>query len=230
MSEPGMTHISLRTALILVVFTVAFTALMALIYLATKAPISQSAEEEKLKLIGAVLPPGSYDNALLQDSIDIPPTAELGLNQASRIYRARKGGVPVALVLEAAAPDGYSGRIGLIIGLRVVPGIGLSPSAPPQPLDIIAVRVTEHRETPGLGDYIDPKKDKNKVKPWISQFDAISFAKITPDQWQVKKDGGQFEQRAGATISARAVTRAVGRALQWADTHQALLLQPPPSR
>jgi len=91
-----------------------------------------------------------------------PPTPALGLDQPSRIYRARKGGEPVALVFEAAAADGYSGHIGLILAVRKTG-------------EVVAVRVTEHRKTPGLGDYIDPRKDKNREHPWITQFSRLSL-------------------------------------------------------
>lgn len=214
MSSPQTSHsainISLRTALILLLFSVAFTAMMAVAYFATKDTIAASAEEEKLKLIGEVLPSSMYDNQLLQDYIDLPASPGLGLTQPSRAYRARKGGEAVALVFEAAAPDGYSGRIGLIMAVRVSG-------------EIVAVRVTQHKETPGLGDYIDLRKDKNKEKPWIGQFDRQGFSTLPAAQWRVKKDGGYFDQRSGATISARAVTNAVGRALQWANEHGAQL-------
>lgn len=213
-------QISLRTALILMLFTAAFTTLMAFAYLATRDTIAASAQKEKLKLIGEVLPPAMYDNALLKDVIELPAIAELGLDQPSRAYRARKNGEPVALVFEAAAPDGYSGRIDLILAVR--------PDG-----EIIAVRVTTHRETPGLGDYIDPHKDKNKTQPWISQFDRQGFASLPPAQWHVKKDGGHFDQRSGATISARAVTNAIGRAAAWASKQDAQLFAtsaPPAAR
>lgn len=209
-------QISLRTALILMLFTAAFTTLMAFAYLATRDTIVASAKQEKLKLIGEVLPPAIYDNALLKDVIELPAIAELGLDQPSRAYRARKNGEPVALVFEAAAPDGYSGRIDLILAVR--------PDG-----EIIAVRVTAHRETPGLGDYIDPHKDKNKTQPWISQFDQQGFASLPPAQWHVKKDGGHFDQRSGATISARAVTNAIGRAVEWANRQGAQLFVDAPN-
>jgi electron transport complex protein RnfG len=202
--EPGALTISTRTALIMLIFTVAFTAVMAVTYKMTKPTIAASAESEKMKLIGEVLPASAYDNDLLKDWIELPATPEIGNDIATRVYRARKKGSPAALVLEAAAADGYSGHIGLIVAIRASG-------------ELIAVRVTGHRETPGLGDYIDPKKDKNKAKPWIVQFNDLSFAQVPPAEWKVRKDGGRFEQRAGATISARAVTNAVGRALRFAN-------------
>ncbi|MCK9381502.1 MAG: electron transport complex subunit RsxG [Sulfuritalea sp.] len=210
MSEPievtqrdaGALRISVRTAAIMLAFTVVFTALMAGVYVVTAPLVAASAQKEKLALIGEVLPSALFDNVLLDDWIEVLPTRELGSSGAVRLYRARKNGEPAALVVEAAAPDGYSGRIGLLLAVKATG-------------ELLAVRVTEHRETPGLGDYIDPKKDKNKTQPWITQFSNLGFDTVPQEGWRVKKDGGRFDQRAGATISARAVTNASGRALAW---------------
>jgi electron transport complex protein RnfG len=200
-------RISTSSAVVLVLFTLVFTGLMAATYFATQPTIEQSARAEKMKLIGAVLPHEAYDNDLLADSIVLPPIDALGLDETSTIYRARKGDQPVALVLEAAAPDGYSGRIGLLLA------VGMDGR-------LLAQRVTQHKETPGLGDYIDPRKDKNKMKPWIGQFDNKGFDDVSAEQWKVKKDGGVFDAHTGATISARAVTNASGRALAWAGARR----------
>jgi electron transport complex protein RnfG len=201
--EASAVRISLRTALILLIFVVVFTAMMAATYQATKPMLDASAQAAKLALIGEVLPASEYDNDLLADMVVLPPLKALGLDDASTLYRARKDGRPVALVFEAAAPDGYSGHIGLIMAMRA-DGV------------LAAQRVTLHKETPGLGDYIDPKKDKNKKKPWIKQYDGLGYDIALGGQWKVKKDGGRFDSMAGATISARAVTNASGRALIWA--------------
>ncbi|NWG30762.1 MAG: electron transport complex subunit RsxG [Rhodocyclaceae bacterium] len=199
-------RIALRTAAILLAFTLVFTALMAGSYQLTQPVLRATAADAKRRLIAEVLPPADYDNDLLADAIDLPPTAELGTTEVTRLYRARKNGAPAALVFEAAAPDGYSGRIGLVLAVRADGRLA-------------AVRVTQHKETPGLGDYIDPKKDKNKAAPWIAQFDGRSLEDPPAAKWRVKKDGGVFDQRAGATISARAVTHATARALAWALAH-----------
>ncbi len=207
-------RISARTAVILLLFTLAFTALMAGTYKLTQPMVEASAQAEKLRLIGEVLPPLAYDNKLLDDAITLPPLNALGLDDATTLYRARLAGQPVALVLETAAPDGYSGRIGLILAV----------SADGR---LLAQRVTQHKETPGLGDYIDPKKDKNKASPWIRQFDGLGYDNVLGKKWKVKKDGGRFDQRAGATISARAVTNASGRALLWAHERSTKLFELP---
>lgn len=209
---PNVIRISTSTALVLLLFTLAFTAMMAATYQFTKAKIDANALAAKMDLIGTVLPTSLYDNDLLKDNVELPPTPALGTDAPSRVYRARKNGEPSALVIEAAAPDGYSGRIDLLIAVKADGRIA-------------AVRVTGHHETPGLGDYIDPKKDKNKAKPWITQFDNVGFDEIKPAEFHVKKDGGKFDAHAGATISARAVTNAVGRALQFAVDNQHRLFE-----
>lgn len=196
-------RISFSSAVMLVLFTLVFTGLMAATYQATKPLLDASAQAEKLKLINEVLPPASYDNDLLADCINLPPIKELGLDEGSKLYRARKAGQPVAVVLEAVAPDGYSGRVSLVLALTADARLS-------------AVRVTGHKETPGLGDYIDPKKDKNKTNPWIAQFNDQAYELVHEGRWKVKKDGGQFAYRTGATISARAVTNASGKAVAWA--------------
>ncbi len=198
------TRTSLRTAGIMLLFTLVFTALMAGTYRITAPAIEASELAERMRLINDVLPPENYDNVLLEDFVEVGPVAELGLDQGGRIYRARRNGEPAALILEAVAPDGYAGRIRLAVGVDT--GGRLT-----------GIRVTAHRETPGLGDYIDPKKDRERAKPWIGQFANISFAEVAPERWAVRRDGGAFAYRIGATISARAVTDAAGRALAWAN-------------
>lgn len=207
-------HTSLRTAGIMVAFTLAFTALMAQTYRATRPTIEASEQEGKMRLINEILPPERYDNALLDDFVSVGPTPELGLDRGGQIYRARRSGEPSALVLEAVAPDGYAGRIQLIVAVDADGRVG-------------GVRVTGHRETPGLGDYIDPKKDRNKTRPWIVQFSGLSLAEVTPTGWKVRRDGGRFAYRTGATISARAVTNATARALEYVAAHRDALFAAP---
>lgn len=196
-------RISVSSAAVLLLFTLVFTGMMAFTYRATKPMLDASAQAEKLKLINEVLPPASYDNDLLADGVVLPPTRDLGLDGESMIYRARKSGQPVAIVMETAAPDGYAGRIALVLAIAADGRL-------------LAMRVTGHRETPGLGDYIDPKKDKNKASPWIKQFNNQGYDLALGGGWKVKKDGGQFAYRAGATISARAIANASGKAVIWA--------------
>jgi len=106
------------------------------------------------------------------------------------------------------APDGYSGNISLIVGVNA-------------DASVAGVRLLAHQETPGLGDKIDLKKS-----PWILSFNGKQFTGAIDSEWAVKKDGGQFDQFTGATITPRAVVSAVGRALQFFDLNRDELLAP----
>ena len=194
---------AVRTAMILLIFVTIFTGLLSGAYLWTRPAIDAAASAEKMKLIDEVLPRSAYDNYLLQNTVAIPASPALGLDEASTAYLALKGGRPQALVLEAVAPDGYAGKIRLLIAV--------APDG-----RVFGVRVTQHKETPGLGDYIEPKKDKNKAQPWITQFDGANPVSTDERDWKVKKDGGMFHSMAGATVTPRAVIKAVRNAARFA--------------
>lgn len=196
LSAPKM---AVRTAVILFIFVVIFTGLLSGAYLWTKSTIDVAAAEEKMKLVDEVLPRNAYDNDLLKDAISLPPSPALGTEDVSTAYRAKRTGQTTAVVLEAVAPDGYAGRIHLLLA------IGTDGT-------VLGVRATQHKETPGLGDYIEPKKDKNKNRPWITQFDGLKPAEIEERDWKVRKDGGRFDSVAGATVTPRAVIKAVRKA------------------
>mgnify|MGYP002381404064 FL=1 len=207
---PTATAMALRTALILLIFVVAFTSLLAAAYLWTLPAVEEAAAAEKMKLISEVLPRDLYDNDLLADSRRLEPAAGLGLDEESTAYLARQGGQASAIVFEAVAADGYSGRIRLLLAVAADG-------------TLLGVRVTQHKETPGLGDYIEPRKDRNKDRPWIRQFDGLSLATVGEREWRVRKDGGRFDSLAGATVTPRAVIKAVHRALQYvAENRQRL--------
>src|SRR5574338_646501 len=203
-----------RSATMMVLFALVFTALMAATYGLTRPAIEASAQAEKMKLVNEVLPSSAYDNALLDDSVRLGPTPELGLQEGGQIFRARRDGQPAALVFEATAPDGYSGRIDLVVAVRADGRVS-------------GVRVVSHKETPGLGDYIDPRKDKDRTHPWISRFEQLGLADTGPNGWKVKMDGRRCNYPVGATICARAVTNAVGRVLAFAATHRDQLYAAP---
>lgn len=208
------TRTALRTAGIMLLFTVLFTALMALTYSATKPAIESAVQDQKMRLVHDILPSASYDNDLLADHVELGPVPELGLTQGGQVYRARLDGQPAALVLDASAPDGYGGRIALAVAVTAEGRIS-------------GVRVTSHAETPGLGDYIDPKKDRKRDNPWIDQLAGASFERTPVERWSVERDGGDFQYRVGATISARAVLGASRRALEWANAHRDKLFEAP---
>jgi electron transport complex protein RnfG len=186
---------TLQTAVNLVFFAVIGTAVLASTFFMTHDAIVKSEQNEKLKLITQIVPPALFDNDIIQDTLDIPASTLLGTEGATVAYRARLKGEPSAVVLESVAPDGYSGRIWLILAVRANG-------------ELTGVRVVAHKETPGLGDYIELPKS-----PWIKGFDGKSRAVYKDEDWKVKKDGGQFDYMAGATITPRAVVKAVNKAL-----------------
>jgi len=206
-----MAKASLHTALNLLVFALIGTAMLAFTYSQTHDRIAQSVEAEKLKLISQIVPHASFDNDIIKDTLDIAPDALLGTENPTVAYRARLQGQPSALVLEAIAPDGYSGKIFLLVAIRANG-------------EVAGVRVVAHKETPGLGDYIEIGKSN-----WIKGFDGTSQERYSDAGWKVKKDGGQFDYMAGATITPRAVVKAVHKTLQYFAQHrEALFAQTEP--
>ncbi|MES2367400.1 MAG: electron transport complex subunit RsxG [Pseudomonadota bacterium] len=199
-----------RAALVLLGFAIVGTTVLAFTYNITHAVIKHNEDAARLKLISETLVPGSYDNNPLHDALLLPPHKLLGTTFPSHVWCARKAGVAVALVLEVVAPDGYSGDINMLVGVDTHGRI-------------IGVRVVSDKETPGLGDYIDVAKSA-----WIHIFDGKTLDNPDRDGWKVKKDGGQFDYMAGATISPRAVVKAVHHALQYEAAHRKALYAPVP--
>lgn len=197
-----LTKATVRTAINLLFFTVIGTAILALTFNVTHELIAQSEDAAKLKLINQIVPASLYDNDLLKDAISLPASADLGTDHDTTAYRARLKGKSSIVVLESVAPDGYSGKINLIVAINYN-GV------------ISGVRVVAHKETPGLGDYIDIAKNA-----WITLFAGVSHTSIPDSAWKVKKDGGQFDYMAGATITPRAVIKAVNKALHYFEDNR----------
>ncbi len=203
---------TLSTALTLLVFSVIGAGLLSGAFTLTRPTIELSEQAVKLALVAQTLPIGSFDNDLIRDAIPLPAHAQLGLKRGGKAYVARKQGAATAVVLEAVAPDGYAGEIRLLIGIQADGRVA-------------GVRVTGHKETPGLGDYIEIARN-----PWIGQFTGKSLAAPVDAAWKVRKDGGAFDYLAGATITPRAVVKAVRKTLQYFEAHKAELLAPTPEK
>lgn len=209
MSPSDATRNAVRSGTLLLLFALVGTTMLAFTHDRTEPLIARSQEAEKLALINQVLPAALYDNDLLASQQRVPPDRLLGTRQASALWIARRGERVAAVVLEAVAPDGYSGDIALLIGIDADGAV-------------TGVRVTAHRETPGLGDYIERAKSA-----WVDQFAGTSLTDPPPKHWKVVKDGGIFDGRAGATITPRAVVKAVKSALDYFAKHRAALLAAP---
>lgn len=183
----------------------AICALVALLLLVgnrlTREPIDAALLEDRLAVLRQVLPAQLYDNNPLIDAFTLED-AELG---PVEIYPARKNGRLVAVAFQVSN-IGYGGPILQLIALS-------------SEGRILGVRVLSHKETPGLADKIEVSRSD-----WIRSFDGLSLASTPLAQWKVRKDGGQFDQFAGATITPRAVVRSVLQALQLQERHRAKLV------
>lgn len=166
--------------------------------------IAQSEREAAERALLEIIPLERHDNDLLMDVQPVPEQywAMLGLKKGGNIHIARDKGQPVAAIIPAVTPDGYSGSIAMIIGINFDGTIA-------------GVRVVEHRETPGLGDKIDLKKSN-----WILSFNGKSLENPQRGNWKVKKEGGEFDQFTGATITPRAVVSQVLKSLQYFEHDQ----------
>ncbi len=192
----------LRVGLMLAVFAISATALVAVTEQNTREQIAGNEREALLDALNELVPREDYDNQILQDTLTLPPTQAIGTTAPTTVYRARKNGEPVALVMSAVAPDGYSGQIFLLMGINADGTLA-------------GVRVVNHKETPGLGDKIEAKRND-----WILQFAGLSLDNPEKNKWKVKKDGGQFDQFTGATITPRAVVGAIRNGLEYFEANR----------
>jgi electron transport complex protein RnfG len=206
-------HTMTKNGLILAVFAIVTTGLIALTYFGTKDQIALQQQQKLLSILNAVIDESLYDNAIQLDCTLATSTELLGSNQAQHIYRATKQGQAVAAAIETTAPDGYSGKIQLVVGIT---------SSQPGAAKVTGVRILEHKETPGLGDKIDLR-----ISNWVLDFDNQIYNAEIASNWAVKKDGGQFDQFTGATITPRAVVNAVKLSVEYYLANQAAIFQAP---
>ncbi len=197
----------LTTALLLMTFAVIGAGVVGLTYDSTYERIKRNEQLVLLRKLNTILPPSEYDNDLLSDRIDLQPDTLLGTSEASRAYLAFKNNAPVAVVLSPIAPNGYSGPIHLLVGIY-------------RDGTVAGVRVVKHRETPGLGDAVESQRSD-----WILGFDDRSLDNPTSRQWKVQRDGGVFDQFTGATITPRAVVKAVHSALLYFEQYHKTLFK-----
>jgi electron transport complex protein RnfG len=193
-----------RTTSRLTLFALVGAILIVGSYHSTRQQIVHNEKMTLLQTLNGLIPPNSYDNDLVNDSIEMENRAFLGSAKPMTIYRARKQKQAVAAIINSIAPDGYSGNIYLVVAVNYDGTLA-------------GVRVLSHQETPGLGDYVEERRSK-----WILGFNQRSLNNPEEAGWKVKRDGGVFDQFTGATITPRAVVKAVYKTLlfyqQYRDT------------
>lgn len=192
--------ITTRYALILGIIALLCTAVSTGVYLLTKSRIDAVTAEQQRQLLLEVVPQTHFDNDLLASCkvVKIPEAPFL-----NKIYIAKKGSNLTTYAIQATAPDGYSGNIVLLMGIQ--------PDG-----TVLGVRTLAHKETPGLGDKIE-----TRISDWIYSFTNRKFSLENEGEWRVKKDGGQFDQFTGATITPRAVVNNVRQSAKWVLTELA---------
>lgn len=193
----------LTAAAILGLFSLIGMGLVAWVNAGTEARIIENQRQTLLHRLQNLVPADSYDNDMLLDAVQVSD-AELGPKSVA-VYRARKLGKPVAAVFSTIAPDGYNGEIHLLVAVNYDGTLA-------------GVRVLAHKETPGLGDPIDENKSS-----WILGFNGLSLGNPPEKRWKVKRDGGAFDQFTGATVTPRAVVKAVKNTLTYFKNNQKML-------
>jgi electron transport complex protein RnfG len=185
----------LLSGLFLCLFAVVGTSFVAVTEYNTRQAIAENERRVLLRNLHALLPAEKLDNDIVSDTRLIAASPLLGTVNKSPVYRARLRGEPVAVVFNSIAPNGYSGKIHLLVGVYFDGRVA-------------GVRAVKHAETPGLGDAIEIQKS-----PWILDFDDKSLDNPARARWSVERDGGEFDQFTGATITPRAVIQAVEKTL-----------------
>ena len=187
-------------AALLGLFSVVGMGLVTWVHDSTAARIEENQRQTLLHSLQNLIPADHYDNDLLADVVQLS-LSEPGLKPVT-VYRARKSGKPVAAVFSTVALDGYSGEISLLVAVKADGSLA-------------GVRVLAHKETPGLGDLIDESKSR-----WIFAFNGLSLGNPPEKFWKVKRDGGSFDQFTGATVTPRAVVKAVKNILLFFKANQ----------
>jgi len=196
-----------RSAVILGLFALVGGGLVAYIHQLTHPYIEASERAYMLRSLHAVIPPETHDNDIFRDMITVRDPELLGTDKPVPVFRARRQGKPVAVAIMSVAPDGYVGPIRLLVGIRVDGTVS-------------GVRVLSHKETPGLGDGIDERRSD-----WILGFTGRSLGNPERKGWYVQRDGGVFDQFTGATITPRAVVKAVYNTLKYYQRHRQRLFE-----
>lgn len=168
----------------------------------TRDRIEGNQSLQTLRQLNRVLPPDLYDNDLHRDRIELLAPQVLGSREPLPAWRGRLEGRPSAAVLTVVAPNGYNGPITMLVALR--------PDG-----RIIGVRVTEHKETPGIGDAIEDTRSD-----WILGFSGRSLQQPPEGRWRLTVDGGDIDHISGASMTSRTITSALRRTLAWFAANQ----------
>lgn len=190
-----------RSGITLAVIAAICTALVALTYRLTAERIVANEQAWLERSLQPALSGLFYDSGVTESKIIIPPPHELPGSETAIIYRVYAEDAPVAALFIVSARDGYAGPIRILAGIDTM-GV------------VTGVHVLEHRETPGLGDRVESTKSD-----WVKQFNGRSLLDPEPTGWAIKGDGGQFDQLTGASVTPRAIIKAIKETLLYFEAH-----------
>ena len=193
-----------RNAFLLAAFAIICTGAIALVKQMTEPAIALQEQQALLKTVNQLIPDDLYDNDIVSSCFTVSDPL-LGKDKIQKVFLAKKGEHPVALMLESSSFRGYAGEIKLAVAIY-------------ENGNVAGVRVLSHSETPGLGDKIQTNKSD-----WILSFADSSYSHTKNKQWEVKKNGGDFDAFTGATITPRAVVLAVKDALIYFQYNKEML-------
>jgi electron transport complex protein RnfG len=184
-------------------------AVVAVISILTRERIKANELDWYVARLEALVPASLRDNKLIDDRIAVTAPDLLGTSAPISVYRARRATKPTAAILTATAPDGYGGSIDLLVGVDYEGSL-------------LGVDVLRHNETQGIGDGFAPHRSN-----WLNTLVGRSLGDPTSVRWTIRKDGGEFDQFTGASITPRAILKAVRRTLEYYSTHRERIFDAP---
>jgi electron transport complex protein RnfG len=193
----------LKSGLTLAVIAAVCTSLVALTYQATRERIAANEQAWLEQSLQPALAGLFFDSGVSESKVTLPAPHDLPGSSDAVIYRVYSGDTPVAALFVVSARDGYAGAIRLLVGIDVDGAI-------------TGVHVLAHRETPGLGDRIESTKSD-----WVLQFNGRSLGDPEASGWKIKRDGGEFDQLTGASVTPRAIIKAIKETLIYFEANSA---------
>ena len=195
-----------RSGITLAAIAAVCTSLVAVTFQATYERIAANETAWLEQSLQPALSGVFFDSGITESKLIIPAPHDLPGSGDAIMYRVYAGESPAAALFVVSARDGYAGAIRLLVGVDTSGAV-------------TGVHVLGHRETPGLGDMIESSKSD-----WAEQFDGRSLGDPVVTGWKIKRDGGEFDQLTGASVTPRAVVKAIRQTLEYFEANSESLL------
>ena len=188
------------------IFIIIFCGVLLIVTFTNTNPRAQKEANlyEEKKLL-EILSPYSFTNSIIKESITLPANTNAGVEEGSKVYLGKKNQDITAILLPITVAEGYGGEIKMLVGIS-------------SKREVLGIKILSHHETVGLGDKIE--RDESD---WIRSFRGRSIKNTDPNEWNVKKDGGDFDQLTGATITSRSIIFTIRRVLNYIEDNYEVL-------